>query len=219
MIDYAIFWLPIVGGILLGGFCVNALYSGKYSHATWFGFFGVFCFALVAAIQIQQTIWKSEDGARNPNRPYISIAAIGFPDIIIQAGPVIIKWDIKNSGRTMAKIIESNMTLWFATEKDPLPDTPKFIPTPRRFAGVEIGPGDTFNATFKSEKTLTQNEIEFIKGGESRLYVYGFVKFADESGIENCKGFISLYEPANDPRFGMFTRAEEDHPKYACGHP
>jgi Resolvase, N terminal domain len=58
--DIAIFWLPVVGGILLGGLAGNAWYGGDKILALWLTFFGLICFGLVAVLQIQQTILQSK---------------------------------------------------------------------------------------------------------------------------------------------------------------
>ena len=58
--ELLIFWLPIIGGILLGGFCVGALYAGRATQALWFGVFGFIFFIFVGAIQIQKEIWRRD---------------------------------------------------------------------------------------------------------------------------------------------------------------
>src|ERR1700730_7688468 len=76
---------------------------------------------------------------RDQDRPYVSIASMGFPDILIKPGPTIIHCDIKNSGRTPAKIVDSNMTLFFETDSSPLPSTPRYSLTPHRLSGDIYG--------------------------------------------------------------------------------
>jgi hypothetical protein len=51
MIDFFLFWLPIVGTILLGSIAVAEWYSGVRVRAIWFGFGGTVCFLLVVALQ------------------------------------------------------------------------------------------------------------------------------------------------------------------------
>ena len=57
------FWLPIIGGVLLGGFAGNAWYGGDRILAIWLAFAGVVCFELVAAIQLQQAVAVNPDVA------------------------------------------------------------------------------------------------------------------------------------------------------------
>src|ERR1035437_4393596 len=59
--DLAIFWLPLIGGILLGGIAGNAWYGGDKILALWLGFAGLVCLLLVGVIQIQQSIMKESE--------------------------------------------------------------------------------------------------------------------------------------------------------------
>jgi hypothetical protein len=71
MLEYAIFWLPIIGGILLGGISFNAWYSGSKLVALWTGFAGVICFLLLATVQWHQTILKSQAIPPSPSEDEI----------------------------------------------------------------------------------------------------------------------------------------------------
>jgi hypothetical protein len=53
-VELAIFWLPLVAGVLLGGIAGSAWYGGDRIPAIWIAFFGVLCFLLTAALQFQQ---------------------------------------------------------------------------------------------------------------------------------------------------------------------
>ena len=76
--DLAIFWLPIIGGGVFWSFAGNAYYSGHKSHALWLGFGGAVCFLLLAAIQIQKTIWDSDQSIALSltERPWVSISSV-----------------------------------------------------------------------------------------------------------------------------------------------
>jgi uncharacterized membrane protein len=75
--DFANFWLPIVGGILLGGFSAAAFYGGHKIAGLWLGFVGVVCFLLLATLQIQQAI--SDQLRESPNRPHVGVDNIEGP--------------------------------------------------------------------------------------------------------------------------------------------
>ncbi len=66
-ISFAVFWLPIIGGVLLGGFAGNAWYGGNKILAIWLAFAGIVCFLLVAAFQIQLAV--QERTARSGSAP------------------------------------------------------------------------------------------------------------------------------------------------------
>jgi hypothetical protein len=62
--DFAIFWLPLVASILLGGVAIAAWYGGDRTLAVWVGFAGAICFLLTMALQLQQQVWRT---ANQPN--------------------------------------------------------------------------------------------------------------------------------------------------------
>ncbi|MDQ6869933.1 MAG: hypothetical protein M3178_16830 [Pseudomonadota bacterium] len=216
--DFAVFWLVIIGPLLFG-LAGSIWYGGSKTLALWIGFAGAVLLILAGALQLQQFIWKAPTSQLNGDRPYISVASMGFPDLLIKPGPIIIHWDIENSGRTAATLVDSNMTLFFETDNSPLPEKPQYSPSQHRLTGIEIGPGKVFTATFQAARPLTESDVEHINKGTTRLYVFGFVRFSDKSGVTGCRGFIVFYNPINDPRRGMFTLAEEDHKAYACNEP
>jgi len=39
--DFIVFWLPIIGGVLLGGFAGTAWYGGNKILGLWLGFAGI----------------------------------------------------------------------------------------------------------------------------------------------------------------------------------
>lgn len=53
-VELAIFWLPLVAGVLLGGIAGSAWYGGDKIPAIWIAFFGLLCFLLTATLQFQQ---------------------------------------------------------------------------------------------------------------------------------------------------------------------
>jgi hypothetical protein len=59
--NWAIFWLPLIAGFLLGGVAVGGWYGGDKTFAVWIGFVGTICFLLTAALQIQQYVWRVAD--------------------------------------------------------------------------------------------------------------------------------------------------------------
>src|SRR5205085_9355367 len=97
---------------------IGAWYGLDRTIAMWAGIAGVICFVVLAGLQLQQYVWRSQDKSDESDRPYISIAALGFPGVLIQPGPVIIVWTIKCT-KSQATITEANMTLWFEEKTRP----------------------------------------------------------------------------------------------------
>jgi hypothetical protein len=77
--ELAIFWLPLIAGLLLGGWSVAAWYGGDKTLAVWVGFIGVVCFLLTGALQLQQHVW------RVASQPNISL--------LPPAGQYFLRWD------------------------------------------------------------------------------------------------------------------------------
>lgn len=207
MMDFATLWLPIIGGFLLGSVAVAEWYSGNKIVALWFGFAGVICFLLLATLQIQNILQASPTEG---NRPYLSIASLAFPDIVVKPGPVVVLWQIKCGGAP-ATISEANMTLWFDTKATPIPDKPVYRPNVHALSGITLDPGEVYNANLKSDVSLTPETVLAINAGTTKLYVYGYVKY----GQGHERGFIALYDPTNIPQYGMFERVDDRYPNYA----
>ena len=125
--DMALFWLPILGGILLGGIALGEWYSGSKVCAVWVGFAGINCFLLVLAIQIQAAVRqpKSSASARpdisnvvdrlgqllaDNKRPWVSldvepVGALAYDNKGWDAGTrwyVPIRYTVKNTSATPA---------------------------------------------------------------------------------------------------------------------
>ncbi len=56
LIDVAIFWLPLIAGIILGGLAPSVWYGGDKISALWMAFFGVALLLLTATFQIKSYI-------------------------------------------------------------------------------------------------------------------------------------------------------------------
>jgi hypothetical protein len=210
---FAIFWFPIIGGILLGGFAGSAWYGGNKILALWLSFFGVVSFLLVVVIQLQQFISDEESNTPDADRPYISIVALGFPNNVIQPGPIVIRWQIKNVGRRPVTISDANMTFWLGAKEVRLPETPTYQPNAQSISGTILNPEEVYNANTASDFLLTQEIVDAINAEKTRLFVYGFVKY----GKNYTRGFVGFYNPKNLPAYtyGMFTRVDGDYPEYS----
>jgi hypothetical protein len=79
MVEFAIFWLPLFAGLLLGGLAVGAWYGGDRTIAVWVGFVGIICLLLTAALQIQEQVWRTS------NQPKL--------DLIPSSGSSFLRWD------------------------------------------------------------------------------------------------------------------------------
>jgi hypothetical protein len=207
--DFAVTWLPILGACLFAyGLAVWGFTNGNRTVALWMGTAGVGMIVLAMALQLQLSIWKAE--ASDPNRPFITIMSLGFPGVLIQPGQVVILWEIKNTGGVPTTVTAANMTIWFETTKDPLPEEPFYRPNDHSFAGASLNKDEVLNAHLMSGVFITQETIDELNAGRARLFVYGFVRY----GPSYERAFIARYNPQNVPAAGMFNRVEGEHPKY-----
>lgn len=90
--ELALFWLPIIGGILLGGFAAGAWYAGHKSQGLWLSVSGLICFLLVVALQIQQHVWASDEArTAEPRSPEAAAqraySAVGMDTTIVGTVP------------------------------------------------------------------------------------------------------------------------------------
>jgi hypothetical protein len=211
VVAIAEFWIPILaGGILFAG-AIGAWFGDYKRLGVWLGFVGVTSLVFLVALQLDHWIARSGSVRVDPDRPYISVIAIGFPGILIKPGAVIVLWPIRNGGRTPAVITDANVTIWFENDDTPLPAAPRYLPNPNNMKGVVIGIGDVFNANFKPDVVLSPESVQAINTGHTRLFVYGYIKYGDE----HERAFIALYDPHNIPEMGMFSNVEGRHPKYS----
>lgn len=57
-VELAIFWMPLIGGVLLSGIAGSAWYGGDKIPAIWIAFAGAVLFLLTGAVQIQQAVYE-----------------------------------------------------------------------------------------------------------------------------------------------------------------
>jgi hypothetical protein len=111
--NWAIFWLPLIAGILLGGLAVGNWYGGDKTLAVWVGFVGAVLFLLTAALKGQQYVWRVADqpklsilpsGQRSylrwdpPASYQMQINDVPNPDYGAWKVPALLKILVRNSG-------------------------------------------------------------------------------------------------------------------------
>ena len=80
---FAIFWLPLIAGLLLGGLSVGAWYGGNRTFAVWVAFIGAIFLLLTATLQAQQYVWTVA------NQPHLALMPSGELSFL--------RWDPPNS--------------------------------------------------------------------------------------------------------------------------
>jgi hypothetical protein len=175
--DFANFWLPIVGSILLGGFAVGAIFSNHKVAGLWFGFFGVVCLLLLATLQIQAWLEepKKEIGETEQARlrAYISLnAQLGF---FGTEQPIAVQVTITNSGQTPANDVKSSHGAGlrrFPTDEE----LPVFVPNN---SPDVINPGRSIYSVVKLRRSLTQEEVDAVRAGKAAVVAVGTITYVD----------------------------------------
>jgi hypothetical protein len=201
-------WLPLVGAGLCAAIAISAWYGGKPRQCVWFGFAAFICLGLLVTLQLDEHFAGQPE--EDPNRPFVAVTSLGFPNILVQAGPVVIAWSITNTGRNIASIIDANMTVFVETEKHRLPADPIYEKNRSNITGTTLNPNETFQSHLQAFRTLTDAEVKAINDGSVRFFVYGYVKYAPNYE----RAFIARYNPKNPASLGMFNRIEGEYPKY-----
>jgi hypothetical protein len=140
-----------------------------------------------------------------PRLDFIDVRFLGGAPL--QVGPLNIEWRIINNGKADAVISDAKTTPVVTTGVGRLPDTPIYEHTTRNMKGMRIVAGIPFPGATETSMSLTQEQVEAIKAGTSRLYYYGYIKYGTDSEF----AFIAAY----DPHVGGFVRDEDEYPTYS----
>jgi hypothetical protein len=138
-------------------------------------------------------------------RAFVGLTGIGSTTLVPLI-PVVLNIRIRNAGRGVAFVIDSNTTLWLRDA--PLPTTPEYN---RQNANSRLNgslpAGSDYNAKFWPFSdggvpfTFTQQQIEAINTGRMLLYVYGYVTYRDEFSYifgSRTSGYCVVFDPHAD---------------------
>ncbi|MGO8865520.1 MAG: hypothetical protein ACLQME_03360 [Alphaproteobacteria bacterium] len=111
--EFANFWLPIIGGGLLWAIAIGAWFSDHKIIGIWSFFAGTVILLFLFALQIQDNVRKGAsdqaDAAEKALRPWVSVREIrlGAPLVIKNGIPVItLLFDLNNTGRSPAMNVD-----------------------------------------------------------------------------------------------------------------
>jgi len=144
--------------------------------------------------------------------------------------PFVIRLTVKNGGHSTAMISEFSANGKFVADR--LPNDPVYY----RGARGAIGPILPNESAFASERpffmegpgkgspvVITPELIEQITAHKLKYFLYGFVEYGDDFTMANwhgplgkrITGFCWVYEPDNDPAFGMWNACGDANYTYA----
>jgi hypothetical protein len=155
-------------------------------------------------------------------RAYLSLSAIGMDSPPTADKPIVLRLQVKNSGRTTAFVVDANVTVFAVAPNEQLPEKPRYTAGGR--VSAIFGPivaGDTFFGTVRPQ---TRDHHPFTwtapwLAAGTRMYVFGFVKYDDGFGLlrlgtTRITGFCARYDPVEYPAMGTFATCEEQNYRY-----
>lgn len=193
--DLLFFWLPIIGGVLLGGIAGNAWYGGNRVLAIWLGFAGVICFELVLAFQLEQAVTKVNrpsltDIAIKQSRANIFVSDVqtqNIDDDMMAIGPTkipSIRVVIENSGQTPAYGVTHQIAARLA--EFPPPNGLFKLPNLGRGSVDNLPAGGKSMAEVGVGQPLGPDQKTLLGLGRLAVYLFGRIEYTDAFGEQRC---------------------------------
>jgi hypothetical protein len=134
---------------------------------------------------------------------------------ISSAHPLLLLFQIKNSGRAAGFVVDSSTDLHLGT--DPLPRIPPYTHSGDTIKGPVV-PSGTMYATSHPrldgrEFTIPQDWVDAINGGTMRLFVFGYLTYRDEFSFllgQTVIGYCYVLDPTRDPNVNLFNSCDRD---------
>lgn len=205
--DLAIYWLPVVGGILLGTIAAGEWYSGNRALAVWFGFAGVILFLFVFALQLQQIVSKNEPPptvANDPNRPWLGVDHIDLQPLQVGSSLRATVFFI-NTGRSAAL----NARVYVASSTVPrggLPPPPMTIMPAAQARAAVIVPNVPMRVVAFDDPQFDlrlQGDVDAIKSGALTPWIVARVEYTDSTGA----AYYTMFRATLDLGVGNYVVA------------
>jgi len=184
VVEHLVFWLPIVGGLLLGSIAANEWYSGAKVNAVWFGFAGIVCFLAVAAVQLQRALETPNSTDRSKEASIAQIRAYVHPndgDVLFEAdGRPTVSISIKNTGQTPAFKLTwiAKFVLASGADGPEFSFDPNEIKTP-----VTLPPGGVLSYKYKFE-IWSENFNRLLEKREAFIFAIGEIRYTDAFDVQ-----------------------------------
>jgi hypothetical protein len=178
-------------------FC--AAYTVTVALATWVdvhsGAVTAIATAVIGCFTI--TIWKINDDqlkhGRRVERAYVNMSHKP-PGIMFGTGPSIsIEIDIKNHGRTPARVTDALLSSMIVAEGRRLPDQPIYTNAAERQIPSAFLVADDF-FIFAAFTAITEEQFAQVRNGASRLCIVGYVDYIDQFGQRHRGGYGRVYD-------------------------
>lgn len=122
-------------------------------------------------------------------RAFLTVAAPQFTGGFAANKELTLIIDVKNSGRSTGFIDKFNTTLKFYPRDKPLPDVPEYEKEQAEIPGPVL-PGSDSPLIYlpagdnqHPRMTLSEAEVDIIKKGMDKMYVFGFAYYRDDFSL------------------------------------
>jgi hypothetical protein len=202
--DIAIFWLSLLGPLLIGtGLAIWGFTDGSKTLAIWIGFAGCVLLFLAGALQLQSTVLKSQaitpqpepsDIQKKQSRAYVFSTASELRNFgtSTRIAAVI---ELKNMGLTPASHLRRFIQVFwspFPCKSFPEISVGEAEDTLGPSALVDLGPV-YLNAD------LTAKQIALLISGQAAIYVQARVSYMDVFGDKHQMSYRSYFRGNGQP--------------------
>jgi hypothetical protein len=105
------------------------------------------------------------------------------------------RWDMKNVGKSPARLLEFNGVVSKAERSIPFPDPPRFFGSPHPLNKLLLVPSDSWGITWVIEgDPLLAEEVDAVKTAKDPMMIsYGYIKYLDIFEKEHTTRFCQIY--------------------------
>lgn len=141
-----------------------------------------------AAVKSAQSSEDALKLTKTQLRAYVALVPPDVFNVVAQGNAVTIYAQFTNNGQTPARAVERSVGL---STQAPSEDFKEAITEPGK---LDINPGALTPVVERSlPNSLTAEEVESVKDGNSKIYVFGTIKFQDAFGDRQEIGFCFEY--------------------------
>jgi hypothetical protein len=199
--DFAIFWLPIIGGILLGGIAVGAWYGGNRIAGLWLGFGGILCLLLIVVLQIQQAILKVSPPSEPPSI-FVTGMGLAFGHSIgtildhsvripTLVGQPVVNISVQSVDRSAFDV---DMAAGFLIDKALPLQRPAINPPDKATPGAVIPTNHAGLLSAVCPFVISEQQQGSIAHKREFFMVYGWVRYNDSARRPHETGFGGIWD-------------------------
>lgn len=175
--------------------------AGEAGMLRWTKVVGLFTVVLAVVSGLQW--WAFITSERAFVYEWVTLPSVG----LVANKQLVLTINTFNGSRTPAFISEGNVTYLFLKKDVPLPVEPPYVDgAENAIVGPILGGAPLRGAVPLTDKNkhpliLTQSDLDALNAGAFRLYIFGWIKYADDFSVFGPKtnGFCGVYNPGQPP--------------------